>query len=50
MYSGFIFYHFQNAARASFDATPASGTMIFNNMDDFPPTLPPAVQVAENPQ
>jgi hypothetical protein len=50
MYSGFILYHFQYTARASFDATPTSATIIFNNTDDFVPVLPSAVQVAENPQ
>jgi hypothetical protein len=50
MYSGFILEHFQYASCASSDATPASGAIIFDNMDDFVSVLPPAVQVAENPQ
>jgi hypothetical protein len=50
MFSGFIFYHFQHMAPASFDATPAPGTITVHNTDDFVPVLPPAVTVAENPQ
>jgi pyruvoyl-dependent arginine decarboxylase (PvlArgDC) len=37
-------------ARASFDATLASATIAFNNTDYFVSVLPPAVQVAKNPQ
>jgi hypothetical protein len=50
MSSGFILCHFQYMVRAFSDATPASGTMAFNNTDDFVPVLPPAVQVEGNPQ
>jgi hypothetical protein len=50
MSSRFILYHFQYMARASFDATPASATITFNNTDNFVPVFPLAVQVAENPQ
>jgi hypothetical protein len=35
---------------ASFDATPASGTVTVHNTDDFVPVLPPAMQVEGNPQ
>jgi hypothetical protein len=37
-------------APASFDATPASGTVTVHNTDDFVPVLPPAMQVEGNPQ
>jgi hypothetical protein len=50
MYAGFIFHHFQYAARASFDATPASATITFNYTDDFVSALLLAMQVKENPQ
>jgi hypothetical protein len=50
VYSRFIFYRRQYTARTSFDATPATGTIAFDNTDDFIPVLLPAVQVAENPQ
>jgi hypothetical protein len=50
MFSGFIFYHFQHMALASFDATPASGAAAGHNTDDFVPVLPPAMQVEGNPQ
>jgi hypothetical protein len=50
MSSRFILYHFQYMAHASFDATPASATIAFNNTDNFVSVLSFAVQVAENPQ
>jgi hypothetical protein len=34
----------------SFDATPASGTVAFNNTNDFISVFPPAVHAAQNPQ
>jgi hypothetical protein len=34
---------------ASFDATPASGTVAVHNTDDFVPVLPLAMQVEGNP-
>jgi hypothetical protein len=37
-------------AGTSFDATPAGGTVTFNNANDAVPVLPPAVQAAQNPQ
>jgi hypothetical protein len=49
VYPNFIFNHFQYMMRASFDATPTSNTIIFNNTDNFVPVPPPAVQIAEKP-
>jgi hypothetical protein len=46
----FIPYYFQYTSRTSFDATPASGAIIFDDTNDFISVLLSAVDVAENPQ
>jgi hypothetical protein len=50
MRSRCLFYRLQHVTGTSFDATPASGTVAFNNTNDFIPVFPPAVHAAQNPQ
>jgi hypothetical protein len=49
MYSYFILYRFQYMTRAPFDTTPASGTIIFNDADNFVSVLLPAMHAEKNP-
>jgi hypothetical protein len=49
-YARFIFDRFQYAARASSDATPASGATAFRHADDPVFVLPFSIQIERDPQ
>jgi hypothetical protein len=49
-YSRFIFDCFQYAARASLDATAATGATAFHHADDPVPVFLFSMQVERNPQ